>query len=160
MAQLSPCELKIKNIGGNTLEITSTVTQPFLSTANSFNRMHEKISSLFFSLVGAAPFVIKELDDIPKYTTVYRGVKDKPPSNWKVGDEFYFAEFISTSLDKEIAQNFGKYMFVITLNGTGYKGVERLSKFPHEKEVLIAAYSKFRISDIEGNYYYMDQYDC
>lgn len=121
--------------------------------------MHKKINSLYFSLIGAAPFKIKEFDDIPRYTKVYRGNQKKPPSYWKVGDEFFFDEFISTSLDKNIAKSFGNYIFVITLNGTGYKGIERLSYFENEKEVLIAAYSKFKITGIDGNYYYMDQFD-
>ena len=155
-----PAEIKVKNKGNGILEITSTPTKPFIEAGRSFAKIHEKISSLFFSLLGAAPYEIKELDDIPQYTKVYRGVTIKPPSTWKVGDEFYFAEFISTSLDKKVAEVFGTYIFIITLKGKGYKGVERLSYFPHEKEVIIAAYSKFKITKIDGNYYYMDQFDC
>ena len=130
-----------------------------MSIANAFNKMHKQISSLYFSLIGAAPFKIKEFDDIPQYTTVYRGNKKKPPSNWKVGNEFFFAEFMSTSLDMDVAQGFGDYIFIITLKGTAYKGIERLSYFKSEKEVLIAAYCRFKITDINDNCYYMDQFD-
>ena len=69
----------------------------------------------------------------------------------------YLVLFISTSLSESVAKNFGNYIFVITLYGKGFKGVEKVSYYPNEKEVLIEAYSKFRITDIRGNYYYMDK---
>ncbi len=154
-------DTKLENLGNGeaVLTVTSFVLNHELSILNAFYMMHKKISSLYFSLIGAAPFKIKEFDDIPRYTTVYRGNKNKPPFYWKVGDEFFFAEFVSTSLDMNIAKSFGDYIFVITLNGTGYKGIERLSYYENEKEVLIAAYSKFKIKNIDGNYYFMDQFD-
>ena len=52
----------------------------------------------------------------------------------------------------------GQYIFIITLYGKGFKGVDKLSYYPGEKEVLINAYSKFKITKISGNYYYMDRY--
>ena len=97
--------------------------------------------------------------NIPENTVVYRGINTRIPSNWKVGDSFYFPGFISTSLSKEVAKNFGNYILVITLHGKGYKGVERISYYPNEKEVLICPYSRYVISKISGNYCYLDRYN-
>ena len=114
------------------------------------------IKSLVFALFGIIN--IKELDDIPQNTVVYRGINTKIPSYWKAGDVIYFPGFISTSLSKEVAESFGSYILVITLHGKGFKGVERLSYYPNEREVLIAPYSKYVISKIIGNYCYLDRY--
>ena len=124
---------------------------------DAYFNLYKMIKSLSYSLTGLGPY-ISELDDIPKYTTVYRGVKKKPPA-WYAGYKFYFPEFISTSLDEDVARAFGDYIFVITLKGKGYKGVSKLSYYPGEKEVLINAYSKFVITKVDGNYSYMDCYD-
>ena len=114
---------------------------------------HERINNLCAALEGA--IYMKDLIDIKPGTTVYRGLNVKP--SFTIGQEFYFWEFISTSLSQVVAENFGKFIFVITLYGRGFKGVENVSVFPGEKEVLIEPYSKFRITDIDGNYYYMDK---
>ena len=124
---------------------------------NAYFNLHKMIKSLSNSLTGLGPY-IAELDDIPKYTTVYRGVKKKPPA-WYIGYKFVFPEFISTSLDINVAKSFGQYIFVINLCGKGYKGVSKLSYFPGEQEVLINAYSKYEITKVDGNYHYMDCYD-
>ena len=114
---------------------------------------HERINNLLCALEDV--IYVKDLINIEQGTVVYRGVVKKPP--FKIGQEFYFPEFISTSLSQSVSENFGNYIFVITLNGKGFKGVEKISYYPNEKEVLIEAYSKFRIKDIKGNYYYMDK---
>lgn len=114
---------------------------------------HERINNLLAALEDR--IYIKDLINIEPGTVVYRGVVKKPP--FTIGQEFYFPEFISTSLSESVAENFGNYIFVITLNGKGFKGVEKISCYPDEKEVLIEAYSKFRITDIKGNYYYMEK---
>ena len=114
------------------------------------------IKSLYLGLQGKIK--IKNLTNINEGTIVYRGIKIKPPSSLKVGDQFYLAEFVSTSLDINVAKSMGQYIFIITLYGKGCKGVDKLSYYPSEKEVLINAYSKFKITKISGNYYYMDRY--
>ena len=55
---------------------------------------------------------------------------------------------MSTSLDINIAKKFGK------IYGKGFKGIEKLSFYTSEKEVLLCAYSKFKITKINGNYYF------
>lgn len=115
------------------------------------------IKSIYYGL--SERIKVKELDNISQGTIVYKGVNKKPPSCWKVGDSFYFPEFVSTSLDLNVAKEFGDYIFVIKLNGKGFKGVERLSIYPNEKEVLINAYSKFKITKIDGKYYHFNLLD-
>ena len=39
-------------------------------------------------------------------TIVHRGIRYDPPKDWKVGKRFYFGEFISTSLDINVAKRF------------------------------------------------------
>ena len=140
--------------------VTFIVSKAFLNetqrTLSIYWTYHKMIKSLIFALFGRV--YIKELDDIPENTVVYRGINTKIPSYWKAGDIIYFPGFISTSLSKEVAESFGPYIFVITLHGKGYKGVERLSYYPSEREVLIALYSKYVISKIIGNYCYLDRY--
>ena len=155
----NPLSMKITNNSNGSITISASVSNEAQYNYNYFLNMYEKISSLACALTGLNPNKIEELDDIPRYTTVYRGVRKRPPYNWKVGDEFYFPEFISTSLKEDIAKDFGDYIFVIKLNGNAYKGVEKLSYYPYEKEVLICAYSRYKITNIYGNYYYMDQFD-
>ena len=152
-------EIKLHKISDVQYEIKYTLNTKLLNSSevDAYYNLNKMIKSLSYSLTGLGPY-IPELEDIPKYTTVYRGVKKKPPA-WYAGYKFYFPEFISTSLDEDVAKAFGQYIFVITLCGKGYKGVSKLSYYPYEKEVLINAYSKFEIKKISGNYYYMDCYD-
>ena len=98
-------------------------------------------------------------------TVVYRGISVAAPKDWKVGKRFYFGEFISTSLDINVAKKFSKgvTLLVITLNNNGVNGrnnycryVEDISKYSGEKEVLITAFCIFKITKIDGNTYYMD----
>ncbi len=115
-----------------------------------------EIKTLYYGLLDKIN--VRNLINIKEGTVVYRGIKTKPPSSWKVGDTFYFPEFVSTSLNKNIAKSFGNYIFIITLYGKGFKGIKKISELPFEDEVLICAYSKFKITKISGNYYYMDKY--
>ena len=103
-------------------------------------------------------------------TVVYRGVKLPAPKDWKVGKKFYFAEFISTSLNVEVAKGFATKMdgsrgpiLVITIKNNGNDGrnnycryVEDITTYKGEEEVLITAFCIFKITKIDGNTYYLD----
>ena len=98
-------------------------------------------------------------------TVVYRGISVSAPKDWKVGKRFYFGEFISTSLDINVAKRFsaGVTLLVITLNNNGVDGknnycryVEDISKYHGEQEILITAFCIFKITKIDGNTYYLD----
>ena len=41
--------------------------------------------------------------------------------------------------------------------GKGFKGVENVSFYPGEREVLIEPYFKFRITKVTDYYFYMDK---
>ena len=103
-------------------------------------------------------------------TIVYKGVKLPAPKDWKVGKRFYFPEFVSTSLNFEIAKNFAKRndntygpILVIKIKNNGINGrmyycryVEEITQFHGENEVLITAFCIFQITRIDGNTYYLD----
>jgi len=48
---------------------------------------------------------------------VYRGISRDAPSNWREGSRFYFGEFVSTSVDYSVAEDFsnGKTILVIKI---------------------------------------------
>ena len=98
-------------------------------------------------------------------TIVYRGVSFPAPKDWKVGKRFYFGEFVSTSLDIEVAKDFanGFTLLVITLKNNGVNGrnnycryIEDITNIPGEEEVLITAFCIYTITKIDGNTYYLD----
>ena len=129
-------DIKLVDNNNGSYTINYTMRKDFLNeeqkTYSNFWAYHKMISSLFSALLDGIK--INELNYIPENTVVYRGIKTRIPSNWKVGDSFYFPGFVSTSLSKEVAEYFGDYIFVITLHGKGYKGVKRISYFPDEKK--------------------------
>ena len=98
-------------------------------------------------------------------TVVYRGISISAPKDWKVGKRFYFGEFISTSLDIDVAKRFssGVTLLVITLNNNGVNGrnnycryVEDITQYKGEEEIIITAFCIFKITKIDGNIYYLD----
>ena len=103
--------------------------------------------------------------NVEEGTVVYRGVSIPAPKTWKVGDKFYFAEFISTSKNISEAEKWANKttLMVITIKNNGVEGknnycryIADISLYPTEEEVLITAFSLFKITKIEGYYYYMD----
>ena len=98
-------------------------------------------------------------------TIVYRGISVPAPSNWKVGSRFYFGEFISTSLDINVAKRFamGETLLVITIKNNGTPGrnnycryVEDITQYKGEEEIIITAFCIFTIKKIDGKTYYLD----
>ena len=104
-------------------------------------------------------------------TKVYRGISRPAPSSWKVGRRFYFGEFVSTSLEKQVGINFsqGQTLLVITIKNNGTNGrnnycrwIGDIGEYGYEDEVLITAFCIYEITDIEededgcDNIIYMD----
>ena len=98
-------------------------------------------------------------------TVVYRGITLPAPKDWKVCKRFYFAEFISTSKDINVAKRFscGETLLVITIKNNGNNGrnnycryVGDISQYKGEEEVLITAFCIFTIKKIDKNTYYLD----
>ncbi len=95
-------------------------------------------------------------------TWVYRGVGRK--CDLKKGNIFYFAEFVSTSLDRKIAEEFAKggTLFKIKIkNNEKYpycRDITKISKYKYEKEVLITAFCKYEVKNYNVNEKGLDIY--
>ncbi|XP_039390248.1 NAD(P)(+)--arginine ADP-ribosyltransferase 2-like [Mauremys reevesii] len=81
----------------------------------------------------------------PTCATVYRGTNEK----FDVKDLFRFGQFTSTSTSSKKAGNFGHRTFFVLVSCTGY-GVQGLSYFPYEQEVLVPPSEMFRVTRIQG----------
>jgi hypothetical protein len=102
---------------------------------------------------------------------VYRGISIEAPRDWRVGSRFYFAEFVSTSVDYSVAEQFAKgvTMLVIKIKNNGNNGnnnycrdISEISQYP-EEEILLTAFCRYEITDIrKGGYYDPDIFylDC
>lgn len=101
-------------------------------------------------------------------TVVHRGIQFDPPRDWKVGQRFYFPQFISTSKNEDVAKFFatggiGSTILHITIKNNGTNGhnnycryIADISNFKGEEEVLITAFCRFTIKKIDGNEIYLD----
>jgi len=107
-------------------------------------------------------YSLTKQSDVQDGSVVYRGVKYSIPEDWVVGKEFYFAEFVSTSLKKNVAKDFsnnGTILYITIKNNKNNsycRNVEKLSHYIDEREVLITAYSHFKITKIEKNIVHLD----
>ena len=95
--------------------------------------------------------LIRKDTNVEDNTWVYRGVKNK--CNLEKGEVFYFAEFLSTSLDRKIAERFaqGRTLFEIKIkNNKKYpycRDISKISDYEDEEEVLITAFCKYKVID-------------
>ena len=102
---------------------------------------------------------------------VYRGISRYAPSNWREGSRFYFGEFVSTSVDYSVAEDFskGKTILVIKIKNNGNNGnnnycrdITEISQYD-EDEILLTAFCRYEITDVrKGNSYEPDVFymDC
>ena len=102
---------------------------------------------------------------------VYRGISRYAPSDWREGSRFYFGEFVSTSVDYSVAEDFskGKTILVIKIKNNGNNGnnnycrdITEISQYD-EDEILLTAFCRYEITDIrKGNSYEPDIFymDC
>ena len=100
--------------------------------------------------------------NVPKNCTVYRGVNRKFPEQMRVGKNFIFREFISTTEDLDLAIRLAGdgTLFIIkienNINPYNYCfKIDDLSNFKNEKEILITSHCIFeitkKINRIENN---------
>jgi len=111
-----------------------------------------------------------ENSNVKNGTIVYKGVKLPPPKNLRVGNRFYFPEFVSTSLNLETAKKFAKRkdntygtILVIKIKNNGVnnrlyycRNIEEITQFHGEDEIMITAFCIFQITRIDGNTIYLD----
>ncbi len=102
---------------------------------------------------------------------VYRGISRDAPNNWREGSRFYFGEFVSTSVDYSVAEDFskGKTILVIKIKNNGNNGnnnycrdITEISQYD-EGEILITAFCRYEITDVrKGSSYEPDVFylDC
>ena len=102
---------------------------------------------------------------------VYRGISRYAPSDWREGSRFYFGEFVSTSVDYSVAEDFskGKTILVIKIKNNGNNGnnnycrdITEISQYD-EDEILLTAFCRYEITDVrKGNSYEPDIFymDC
>ncbi|RXN34373.1 erythroblast NAD(P)(+)--arginine ADP-ribosyltransferase-like protein [Labeo rohita] len=100
--------------------------------------------SLHFLLTEAIQILKKTQN---KCYSTYRGTKvefDKDVLN----KEVRFGSFASSSLDRSVAQGFGKISCfeIYTCEGAG---LSKYSSYPGEKEVLIPPYETFKVTDVK-----------
>lgn len=97
--------------------------------------------------------------NVDENTVVYRGVKVKFPKNIGIGTKFYLKEFLSTSTEKNFAEDWIKYngtIMIITLKNNGANGhpnycyyIEDITYTKNQKEVLISSHCYFTITGIK-----------
>jgi hypothetical protein len=111
---------------------------------------YKVFTSLFFN-------ALKKLDalyPVPVNTTLYRGmsIRVKTPESKRI----HFKQFVSTSTERRIAENFGRSTFMIFEPPISIIAapVQNLSHFPFEAEVLISPFEAFELTRREGNTMY------
>ena len=89
---------------------------------------------------------------------VYRGISYRFPEEIKIGSNFYFKEFISTSTNKAVALSFkgtgGTLMKIMIKNNKKSNycySLKQISKYEDEDEILISSHCFFTITNIERN---------
>ena len=109
---------------------------------------------------------IKNNKNVKNGTKVYRGVIYKFPENINVGSRFYFSAFISTSLDKNVAEDFIKdrmekskesTMMTISIQNNGTDDdhpnycfyINDISYNSGQKEVLFCSHCYYQVTKIE-----------
>ena len=98
----------------------------------------------------------KKKSNVPNGAICYRGISKEFPQNLGVGSKFIFSEFVSTTIDKEVAKDFsgGKTLIEIRIENNNIPNyycyyIVNISEFPDEKEILIVCNCIFQITNKE-----------
>jgi hypothetical protein len=104
--------------------------------------------------------LLKNKNNVEEGTIVYRGIKNcKLPKDIGTGSKFYFREFISTSLNKSVAEKFKENrkgtLLTITIKNNGVDDypnycyyIKGISCFPKEEEILISSLCYYTVNNI------------
>ena len=135
----------------------------YLRSEKSFNENNGVINkNQLISWIYCLQLALRRNKNVKNNIIVYRGIsRFKFPKNVKKGVEFYFREFISTSLNKDVALGFiGGNGTILTINiiNNGYNGypnycynIKDISMYPGEDEILISSHCCFEINEINRN---------
>ena len=130
-----------------------------LKNVNKYNLFNERQIK---SWICCLQLALKRNKNVKNNILVYRGIRNyKFPKEMKKGDKFLFREFVSTSLNKNVAKNFignkGTFM-IITIKNNGINGlpnycynIKHISCFPREDEILLSSHCCFEIIKICRN---------
>ncbi|XP_056091587.1 NAD(P)(+)--arginine ADP-ribosyltransferase 2-like [Rhinichthys klamathensis goyatoka] len=110
---------------------------------NQYKHMKYKWYSLHFLLTNAIQILKKTQNQC--YTT-YRGTNLFYKN--VLNKEVRFGSFASSSLDRKVARGFGN-VSCFEINTCKGANVTEYSKLPHEKEVLIPPYEKFKVTAVK-----------
>ena len=131
----------------------------YLRSEKSLKDNNEFDKNLLTSWIYCLQLALQRNKNVLDNIIVYRGIRRfKFGKDIKKGTEFYFREFISTSLDKNIARGFlggnGTLMTIIIKNNgsNGYPNycynIKDVSLFRSEDEILISSHCCFELNDI------------
>ena len=132
----------------------------YLRSEKSFNENNGVINkNQLISWIYCLQLALRRNRNVRNNIIVYRGIsRFKFPKNVKKGTQFYFREFISTSLNKDVALGFiGGNGTLLTINiiNNGYNGfpnycynIKDISMYPGEDEILISSHCCFEVNEI------------
>ena len=118
------------------------------------------------SWVHCLYLALRNNKNVRNNTVVYRGIsKYRFPSEIGIGSKFYIREFVSTSLNRKIAEQFMHYnnnqkvggtLMTITIKNNGIDGhpnycyyIKGLSCYQKEEEILISSHCYYSVTNIE-----------
>ena len=135
-------------------------TKTILKKEKKSDDLVEFSESQLKSWICCLQLALKNNKNVKNNTIVYRGIKNfKLSPEIGIGSKFYFREFISTSLNKSVAEKFkenkkGTFL-TITIKNNGVDGhpnycyyIKGISYFPQEEEILISSHCYYTVNNI------------
>ena len=143
----------------------SEIINKYLRESGSGNYSDEerkKIESFIYCLHSLLQ--LREAYYVENDIIVYKGVNFPIPENWKKDFTFLIGEFVSTTLNKNIAKlNSKGKILSIQIKNNGANGqvfycrnIQRISYYPMEQEILITAFSKFKYIREDDDMIYLE----
>ena len=130
----------------------------YLNNYLRFGTVDEFTEDQIKSWTCCLQLALKRNKGIEDNTVVYRGIRYRFPEEIKIGSNFYFKEFISTSTNKAIALEFkgkgGTLMKIIIKNNKQNNycySLKQISVYEREDEILISSNCFYTITNIERN---------
>ena len=99
-------------------------------------------------------------NNVGNETVVYRGINLKFPKEIGIGSRFFFREFVSTSLNRQVVEAYADKgtILVIKIKNNGNNGhqnyclnITQFSKYKDEEEILISSHCYYTITNIVHN---------
>lgn len=130
-------------------------TSEFYTTYNpNIRKGHWEPYKVFTAILFSALDKLDKANPLPNNTILYRGMDKKFDTDSK--GRFYFKQFVSTTLDQEVAEIFGTGTIIVILPNVPIIAarLQELSKYPGEEEVLISPFEAFEFVNKTDNRLY------